>query len=427
MEEYLRKVLEQIRCKKAGPYIEQELRAHMEDQVRENISCGMDQKTAEQEAVKDMGDPVEAGIMLDKVHRPRIAWQMIILVGILSVIGLIIHTLMLSRTESDGSVYDIAVHSSAKYFVFVCLGMAVMTLRFGLQVNGRSAWLNLGITVVSMPAVMLLYVPVYGGILYKYYGKKYRGVLSAVLWMIVPVFLVLRMLSSLVSAFLMLVSMLVMLTAALLKDWFKIKAKRAMAAALWGVFAALPVLLLAAGYFGEFFKSYQLERIRVFLAINGDMHPLKRVLQDAFRNSKMIGTGSIDITGSVDGINADYLLSYLTSTYGLLTGIAVCCIISGLVIYVFLISKKQKNQLGMMMGYGCGMIFFTSLVINVLINAGVLFPTPTFFPFLSASGSYLIVSYALTGIILSIYKYKNVYPNHISVALFRGYTKKPSE
>lgn len=49
----------------------------MEDQIRDNLSCGMDRKTAEQEAVRDMGDPVEAGIMLDKVHRPGIAWQML--------------------------------------------------------------------------------------------------------------------------------------------------------------------------------------------------------------------------------------------------------------------------------------------------------------------------------------------------------------
>ena len=44
-------------------------------------------------------------------------------------------------------------------------------------------------------------------------------------------------------------------------------------------------------------------------------------------------------------------------------------------------------------------------------------PTATFFPFLSAGGSYIVVSYGLIGIVLSIYRYKNVYPRHVKVKM----------
>lgn len=53
MDEYLKTLLEQIRCKKARPYIRQELQNHMEDQIEANIHAGMDYESAE-EAVKDM-------------------------------------------------------------------------------------------------------------------------------------------------------------------------------------------------------------------------------------------------------------------------------------------------------------------------------------------------------------------------------------
>ena len=66
MEEYLKILLEQIRCKKARPYIRQELQDHMEDQIEENIQAGMDHERAEKEAVKDMGDPVETGCRKDR-------------------------------------------------------------------------------------------------------------------------------------------------------------------------------------------------------------------------------------------------------------------------------------------------------------------------------------------------------------------------
>ena len=67
MEEYLKKVLEQIRCKKAQGEIREELRAHIEDQKEANLAAGMSAEEAEREAVADMGDPVETGIALDKV------------------------------------------------------------------------------------------------------------------------------------------------------------------------------------------------------------------------------------------------------------------------------------------------------------------------------------------------------------------------
>ena len=41
MDEYLKILLEQIRCKKARPYIRQELQNHMEDQIEANIHAGM--------------------------------------------------------------------------------------------------------------------------------------------------------------------------------------------------------------------------------------------------------------------------------------------------------------------------------------------------------------------------------------------------
>ena len=62
MDEYLKTLLEQIRCKKARPYVKQEFQDHIEDQIEANMHAGMDREQAEREAVRDMGDPVETGI-----------------------------------------------------------------------------------------------------------------------------------------------------------------------------------------------------------------------------------------------------------------------------------------------------------------------------------------------------------------------------
>ena len=65
MEEYIKKLLEQVRFKKAHKGIEDELRAHIEDQIEDNMASGMNREAAEKAAVADMGDPVEVGISMD--------------------------------------------------------------------------------------------------------------------------------------------------------------------------------------------------------------------------------------------------------------------------------------------------------------------------------------------------------------------------
>lgn len=122
MEEYLKDVLEQIRCKKAHVYVEQELRDHLENQISDNISSGMEKSKAIAEAVRDMGDPIETGVMLDRVHRPQIAWKMIFLVGIISMLGLLIHVLICIQLPAEVTGYEQIIYSSKNYMKYMFMG-----------------------------------------------------------------------------------------------------------------------------------------------------------------------------------------------------------------------------------------------------------------------------------------------------------------
>ena len=87
MEEYIKKLLEQVRFEKAHKAIGDEIRSHIEDQIEANVLDGMDEETAEKSAVADMGDPVEAGAQLDKVHRPQMAWGVVIIALFVAIMG----------------------------------------------------------------------------------------------------------------------------------------------------------------------------------------------------------------------------------------------------------------------------------------------------------------------------------------------------
>ena len=51
-------------------------------------------EAAEKAAVADMGDPVEVGISMDRVHRPRLAWSVVAIAVLIGIISSVIHAFM---------------------------------------------------------------------------------------------------------------------------------------------------------------------------------------------------------------------------------------------------------------------------------------------------------------------------------------------
>ena len=387
MDEYLKTLLEQIRCKKARPYIRQELQDHIEDQIEANIHAGMNYEDAEKEAVRDMGDPVETGISLDRIHKPQIAWKLLVLVVLLSVAGILTH-LMIAGHISGGDA-----PASGRYVIYVVLGIAVMIFLYFLDYTLLARFSKL-IAVILLAMCLLT----------LYFGCTVNGM---------RYFIIIGGGSVSIPA-LMLISMLVMLTIALQKDWFAVQKKKALGG-LWGIFTVMPIVIFLIAYWGNAFAPYQKARIQAVVSNRGETSYLTATLRSILTANKFAGNSGVDVTEMLPAYNADYILAYLSSVYGMIAAILICCVLTVLILTVFHTAMKQKNQLGMMMGCGCGMIFLVSFLINVLENVGAFPPAATFMPFLSAGGSYLIVSYGLTGIVLSIYRYKNIYPQHVRI------------
>ena len=122
-EEYLQKIGEQIRFEKAREGVKAELEWHIEDQKEEFLCAGMTEAEAEKAAVREMGDPVAVGTELDRIHRPRMAWNCIILIGVLYLAGLLLQRLLGAQTES--SFYGGGVLTYAAKLLF---GFGVMLL-----------------------------------------------------------------------------------------------------------------------------------------------------------------------------------------------------------------------------------------------------------------------------------------------------------
>ena len=78
IREYLDTVQEQIRWKRARPVVVRELEQHLTDQRDAFLEEGNTPEAAERLAVEEMGDPVFVGTELDRVHRPKPQWGLLL-------------------------------------------------------------------------------------------------------------------------------------------------------------------------------------------------------------------------------------------------------------------------------------------------------------------------------------------------------------
>lgn len=73
-QEYLDIVTKQVHYIFDREYIEAELKQHLEDSILDLMEEGFSHEEAEEQAVLQMGDPIETGKMLNKEHHPVIGY-----------------------------------------------------------------------------------------------------------------------------------------------------------------------------------------------------------------------------------------------------------------------------------------------------------------------------------------------------------------
>lgn len=422
MEEYLKTLLEQIRCKKARNVVEEEIRGHLEEQIKENKMAGMDPKEAEKAAVLDMGDPVQTGISLDGIHRPRISWKLVILVGVISLLSILIQTVIgISQDPAGGLAgglnHDLYVLMGFALMIFVYrldysfLGRNILWIILGffltllilrslsMPVNGSYGWIVVGDASFSLRALLYLWPPFYGALLYKYYGQGYKGILKSFLWVLFPVWYAYTF-PDISLAFNLFFASMILLSLAVFSGWFQIKKGRTLAA-IWGGVLLLPALGLLWGVGFQKFADYQIGRLNFYLS--GDFNTTSMLA-----DSRWIGKGKpLDLTMDPK-YSSGYMLSYLSAYYGILAALLVAALVLVLIFAAIKTSGKGKNRLGKMIGFASSLSLLLPAGINILVNLGLFPAVNTFLPFLSKGNSYLLVSYVLLGLILSVYRYKDI-------------------
>lgn len=420
-EKYLELCIGQMRCKAMRPEVEAELSGHIEDQARAYMENGMEEKEAVDFAVRQMGDPVEAGTALDRIHRPRMDWKTAGLILCLAALGLLAQYLINPDNGAGGgfSAYAVSTAVGIALMFAVCFvdytvlgkyprlcwcvmaGLTMAVYRLSPEVNGarRGSFM-----------VMLL-VPAFAGLVFTYRSQRGKGVLKALAWL-TGTCLILFAAGCFEDGLLVkmwLCGGVVMLAFAVAAGWYGVK--RRVSLLLLGIPAAgaagAGLLLFMQG-------GYRAERIRAMLhpaAYGNSVGYITVQIRKAVAGLKLLG----DSSGSVSdpqlfSRQEDYAFLALSQRYGLLAGILAVLsllVLTGILIYRI---GRQKNRLGAVTGIGCIFVFLLPVLIHLLMNMGLFFSTSSSLPFLSMSGKQNISLYILMGVLLSIYRNSNIRP-----------------
>lgn len=406
--DYLLLLSQQIRNKRARKAIENEMGAHIDDQIQDFMSNGMTREEAEQAAVMDMGDPIEAGVDLDMVHKPKMNWLFY---------GVVVAITLFSMGISW------YLNSSVQHIMFLLLGIGCMTIicyidytflvkytkwicgifllffvvqifALGASVNGVM-YASVGVCWISLWSLMYLYVPIYGAILYNNRHGKYSSLLKCIIFILIPIGLSVSI-SSVSLGVNMLLILLIMLSIAVYQDWFQVKKVRCLVV-IWGSALLAPCIGIGGLYITGNLSGYQVEML----------HHISEYVRLSHQNAlERSGTGRPYFT-----TYTDYLIAYLIQYVSVGVGVVLLLILAMLIMKIYQIAIFLPNQFGKMIGIGCALVFTVQCVQYTLMNFYLIPRTAVYLPLFSNGGGATMVSYIFLGLILSIYRYQSIpYP-----------------
>ena len=122
IKEFLYSVCEQIKYKPIRESIAEELKNHIEESKENHIQEGLEEQIAEEKAIKQMGKAQEIGKKLNKIHRPKLDWKLLLILMILLCFsGLVVFI----KSRNDIELFGMEGESIKKFIMFVIIGMVV--------------------------------------------------------------------------------------------------------------------------------------------------------------------------------------------------------------------------------------------------------------------------------------------------------------
>lgn len=443
---FLNEVCERIKYRGVHKNISEEIQGHIYEIADQYIENGMDEEQAIQKAIVQMGDPAEIGKELNKTHRPKTEWSILALIGaMVSIGGITLFTLAndAAFASFEGFLVNYLAYTVTgigvlmgcfffdytkleKYSMHIFIGTIVFLGLYESFVHGVFTGTSWGISVhgpyitfgrfafSTVDIIVLIFIISFSGLVNKLATGDIKNMMK--LFVLAAVACILMMYISLARAMLLSAGFLVMITKAILDKEFN-GSRKAYLLSMYG--SGMTVLFtLMFWVHRNVGIHYRADRVAVFL--NPQLDPLGAgyiyaLLKKLLSNSKLFGSGD-HLYSMQEGVhrialpeaNTDFIFTYIVSAFGWIAGITTIIVIVLAIIRMFLATRKINHRYGRYLASAIVTIFSLQAGANILMNTGM-FPITSFpLPFISYGGSNFVVNMALVGLLLSVYRRKDL-------------------
>jgi len=429
---YLEVVRQQIRWKKAQSPVLEEINNHITDQRNAFVSDGLNEEEATDKAIAEMGDPIVVGGQLDRAHRPRPDWPLLVMTVTMLIFGLAIQFFVGPDHLNNGAemfqkqivwagisvlvmvaayFLDFTIIGKYSKVVFFALCAITIAYLFGGKVRGSS---------VNAIYPLLLFPTAFAGVVYSMRNKGYGGLILCVAALIIPAYLSI-LVPTVTVLFLICTSCLIILTAAVEKGWFNVRKLLAILIMYISTAAVFSTFIMKMG------NGYVLRRMQIIF--NPSLDPtgsgyIGSMIQRLLSHSQFIGQGlPISGYGEYSAIkllpasNTDFLLTYWIYRFGWIVLIGIIVIFSVFIMRAILLCKKQKGILGFLVSLAVISTFALQSIIYIAINLGFIFFSPVSLPLISYGGRALVTNMFLIGLLLSVFRTGDLVRDKAGVAV----------
>ncbi|MDA7025111.1 FtsW/RodA/SpoVE family cell cycle protein [Bacillus sp. CLL-7-23] len=425
-EKFIQKTCEQVRFKAAHKGIEQELAAHIEDNMEEFIAQGLDEKTASEKAIKCMGDPIEIGGALNKVHRSQTEWGVICLSLLLSIFGVGTMFFIGDLPAGNSSIFAI------KQVIYTMIGMGLlvglyfydytrlhrfgigiflsgmvltmMTILFGDKENGVFFFEVGQISFSTASICSFIFMVCMIAELSKCKGKGITAFLKiCTLCTIALISLFIN--SAFTLGFTMLIVYAVILTVAAVKGHFNVEKK-------WGyIFTAIGICVMSL-------MIVILHSIQIYNPKYMD-HFAGKYLEGA----RWIGESKfLNVHGwtYLPKNWTDFFLTIIVTNFGWIAGCLILAALIALFTIMIFRTVSIKNTFGFYLSVGIIVSLITSFMFSIVTEMGYMNNLDSSLSFVSFGGTNYLHNIFAVGLFLSIWKRNLIVPKDMHSGLFQG-------
>lgn len=441
IKDFLENVCSQIKYKPIREDISEELNLHIQEQKEEYMKDGFEENIAEEKAVSNMGEAEEIGKKLNKIHRPKLDWMLLLLVAILIVFGFLVTIIKANRSEE----YNYYLYRHIGYFIIgliISIGiyfldyrkvlnhpkiiygistfLLTITALFGVSVLGKKYLWITGTSFDIVNLCILLYISAFVGFI-KFLDKKcvniniqnfnfrFRiDIFKLVMLTFVSIFFLIYMRRISISIVLSL-SYIIIATVHIMS----LPNKKNNLIKLYSTLFVFGIILVVFCLATQNEIYYRIQRgLEATFNFESDLHgngwmayQINKVLDNAHLVS---GLDNIDdFFGLFDGGTNNALITII-AYYGTAYSAMIIGVVMLFAIKLIVDCQKIKDRSGKLLIVGFGSFILLQSFFNILMNFNLIPITDSNLPFISYGGSAFIINMAMVGFILSIYRRKDI-------------------